>query len=150
MDFTSPRAFPSQWCPSQQVGADWETRKDLGFLRGIIPGSLPISLCYNIMQKMLPQEVRKGTSNFGLILSGALHLPMVQRRGAPVYLLICLAGPLASAEALPIHGPLASLRNSDSFGINRPSFLNPACSELGRISRQTVIEIIDLFSLESL
>ena len=65
-------------------------------------------------------------------------------------LLICIAGPLASAEALPIRGPLASLRNSDRFGISRPSSLNPACSELGRISCQTVIEIIDLFSLESL
>ena len=74
------------------------------------------------MQKMLPQEVRTGTSNVGLILSGALHLPMVQGRGAPVYLLICLVGPLASAEALPIRGPLASLRNSDSFGINGPPF----------------------------
>lgn len=75
---------------------------------------------------------------------------MARGRGAPLRFLTCIAGPLASAEALPIRGPLARRRNRDSFGISRPSSLNPACSELGRASGQTVIEIIDLFSLESL
>lgn len=55
-------------------------KKDLGCLWGIIPGSLPVSLCCNIMQKMLPQEVRKGTSHFDPVLSRALHLPMAQGR----------------------------------------------------------------------
>lgn len=36
---------------------------------GNSPASLPISLSYNIMQKMLPQEVRKGMTNSGLILT---------------------------------------------------------------------------------
>lgn len=69
MGFTFPRAFPSQWWLSHQVGAGWEIGKEFGFLGAKSPGSLPISLSCNTMQKTLPQGVRKGTPNSGLILA---------------------------------------------------------------------------------
>lgn len=90
------------WWPSQQVGAEWEMRKEFGLLRGNSPSLFP-SLSYNVIFQVLPQEVKNGMPNSVL---GFVPSFGAGREGAPRAFEPRL--PLTSASAFPSVAPWPS------------------------------------------